>query len=174
MDRRMGTPRSSPKRKRNWRKRNAVTRKSKKGPRTGQKLVSKWLASIKRLPTGDETINTSSRLASYAKTKSSASRVCTSRIWSKTTAWQKPSVTWVGLSLSDNLSTKPHGMGEPWSKLTHGIPPPNAALIVDIFSTPYHLMYAGGRAQNVALSMSAISMRQRTFWPRDSRLLPVE
>src|SRR5437870_586457 len=109
MDRRMVTPSSSPKRKRNWRKRNGVMQKRKKGLRTVQKLVSKLLASIKRLPTGDGTINTSSRRASYAKTKSYVSRVCTSRIWFRTTVWQKPSRMSDGVSLSDNLSTKRHG-----------------------------------------------------------------
>src|SRR6266568_3145556 len=102
----MGTPTaipgSSPKMQRNWRKHNAVTQKRKKVQRTVQKLVLRLLASIKRWQIADETINTNSRLASYAKTKSYASRVCKSSIWSKTTVWRKRSVTSVGLSLSDN------------------------------------------------------------------------
>jgi transposase len=145
--------------------------KKKKGSKNRKKAR---LTLIRRLPIDGVTINISSRLASYAKTKSYASRVCKSSTWSKTTVWRKRSVTSAGLNLSDNWSTKPHGMGVPWSRLTSGTPLPNAALTVVIFSTRFPLMYAVGRALNVASSMTVISMPQRTFWPRDSRLLPVE
>jgi putative transposase len=88
-----GNPNSLPRTKRNWRKHKDGMHARKKTPRTGTRLVSKSLASIRRLQTADETINTSSRLASYAKTKSYVSRACKSRIWSKTTVWLRLLVT---------------------------------------------------------------------------------
>ena len=66
------------------------------------------------------------------------------------------------------------GMDVPLSRLTSGTPLPNAALTVDICLTPYRLMFARGHAPHVGLYMTAIAMLQRTFWPRDSRWLPME
>src|SRR6266550_9404788 len=46
---------------------------------------------------GGVTLNTSSRQRSYARTKSYVSRVCTSRIWYKTTSLPRPSLMWDGI-----------------------------------------------------------------------------
>src|SRR6266496_797777 len=99
---------------------------------------------------------------------------CKPRIWSKTTLWQKPSRMSDGVSSPGSWSIKPSGMDVPSSRLTSGTHLPNAALTVDIFLTPYRLMFVAGGALSVASSMIGISMRQRTFWPRGSRLPPVE
>ena len=80
-----------------------------------------------------------------------------------------------GVRLCLNWNTKQHDMGGTLSRLTDGTHPPNAALIVDIFSTPYRLMSACGRALNVASIMIVISMLLRIYMPWGSRYLkPVE
>ena len=46
--------------------------------------------------------------------------------------------------------------------------------IVDMYLTPYRLIFVSGLAPNVASSMTVISMPHVTFWPQGLRWLPVE
>ncbi|GLV54454.1 hypothetical protein KDH_13010 [Dictyobacter sp. S3.2.2.5] len=77
--------------------------------------------------------------------------------------------------LVSQLEYKAQWYGRNLVKIDTWYPPPNAALTVDIFSTPYRLMCECGPARNVAWSMTTIATPQKTSGPWDSRsLTPVE
>ena len=162
--------------KRNWQKHRRRHAKKKKGSKNrATRLVSRLLASIRRLQIGrrDYQHQLSTRIIRENQV------VCVESLQVKNMVknhcfGQSHLVTSVGVSSSDSWSTKLSGMDVPLSRLTSGTRLPNAALTVDIFLTPYRLMFVAGHVLNVGWSMTVISMLQRTFWPRDSRLLPVE
>src|SRR2546425_884895 len=167
-------PSSLPRMKRNWLKLRDSMLRRKKAPRTEIKRVSRLLVFTLVFVIDDRIINTNSRLRSYAKTKLSVSRVLPSRIWYRTTNWQRPSLMWDGASWYDNSHTKHSGMGEPLSRSTSSTRPLSVVSLVVMFSTRFPLISVSGHAPNVVSSMTVISMLQRTFWPQGLRWLPVE
>ena len=107
--------------------------KKQKGSKNRAKARIKVARIHAKLLIGDGTISTNSRLASFVKTKRSASRACKSRTWSRTTPLPEPSATSDGVTLCPNWNTKHSGMGVPWSRLTNGTHPPNAVLCAGIY-----------------------------------------
>src|SRR6266516_3577592 len=99
--------------------------------------------------TEEEITSTSSQHALSMKTKSFAWRAWPSRIWSRTTRRQRPSVMSDGASLSANWNTSPNGTDEPLSRLTAGIPLPRPVMHASMYSTPYPWTDVNGYVLNV-------------------------
>src|SRR6266487_233473 len=124
--------------------------------------------------TEEEITSTSSRHALSMKTKSFAWRAWPSRIWSRTTRWQRPSVMSDGASLSANWNTSPNGTDEPLSRLTAGIPLPRPVMHASMYSTPYPWTDVNGSVLHVAWFTTVTPMPLSTFWRRGSPSRPVE
>src|SRR6266487_4120183 len=124
--------------------------------------------------TEEEITSTSSRHALSMKTKSFAWRAWPSRIWSRTTRWQRPSVMSDGASLSANWNTSPNGTDEPLSRLTAGIPLPRPVMHASMYSTPYPWTDVNGYVLNVVWFTTVTPMPLSTFRRRGSPSRPVE
>lgn len=113
-------------------------------------------------------------IASFVRTKPSASRACKSSTWSKITVWPRPSVMSAGVSSSANWSTKPGGTGGCLSKLTSSIRHRSDVPTVDMCLTPLIWRHGSGCVPSVTPFMTATSMPRKTCWPQGLRCQPVE
>src|SRR6266571_3593378 len=81
---------------------------------------------------------------------------------------------WDGVSLFANWNIRTSGLDEPSSKSIGGIHLRKPVMIASMSWKTSRLTCVSGSAPSVASGTIGISTQQTTFWPRGSRLRPVE